>query len=445
MRARLRHHEDVASETLTIGPPDVAGRDRRAGPPGHAATARPIALTPLEFDLLVALARKPRQVFTREVLLEQVWGYRHAADTRLVNVHVQRLRVEGRARSGAPRGRAHRPRRRVQSRPAVTCAGAGSAGGRRRRGCARPRDGRPATARRCGRARASPAAARGCGRAVADLAALAAAARRHHHGAGHRHGGADHRHPPGRPGVRRHAAGQEARGGQPGQDRPGRAAAMLRRQSTPSVSGDVESAQHADQADLTASGSSAGLFIDRDRLDVAGTAAATTDTVIPAALRRLVQRGNLAVQYAPVPATRAARLVPGLIVGEPVPGRDGGLFELYYLFPLTAEAADDRAACSAPCCSPGSRWCCSSLAIALLVTRQVVRPVRVAAADRRPAGRGRPVAAHHGARHATTSPGWASRSTTWPAACNARSAGWRTSRGCSAGSPATSRTSCARR
>ena len=43
---------------------------------------------------LVALARKPRQVFTREVLLEQVWGYRHAADTRLVNVHVQRLRAK---------------------------------------------------------------------------------------------------------------------------------------------------------------------------------------------------------------------------------------------------------------------------------------------------------------------------------------------------------------
>ena len=40
----------------------------------------------------VCLARKPWQVYTREVLLEQVWGYRHAADTRLVNVHVQRLR-----------------------------------------------------------------------------------------------------------------------------------------------------------------------------------------------------------------------------------------------------------------------------------------------------------------------------------------------------------------
>ncbi len=93
MRARLRHHEDIASETLSIGPADSpveidvqAHQVRRDG--------RPVALTPLEFDLLVALARKPRQVFTREVLLEQVWGYRHAADTRLVNVHVQRLRAK---------------------------------------------------------------------------------------------------------------------------------------------------------------------------------------------------------------------------------------------------------------------------------------------------------------------------------------------------------------
>lgn len=53
-----------------------------------------LALTPLEFDLLVALARKPRQVFSREELLELVWGYRHSADTRLVNVHVQRLRAK---------------------------------------------------------------------------------------------------------------------------------------------------------------------------------------------------------------------------------------------------------------------------------------------------------------------------------------------------------------
>jgi two-component system response regulator MtrA len=91
MRARLRSHEDTAGETLVIGPPDsVVSIDV----PAHQVvrSGEQISLTPLEFDLLVALARKPRQVFTREVLLEQVWGYRHAADTRLVNVHVQRLR-----------------------------------------------------------------------------------------------------------------------------------------------------------------------------------------------------------------------------------------------------------------------------------------------------------------------------------------------------------------
>jgi two-component system response regulator MtrA len=87
VRARLRRSDDPAPEHLTIGDLtiDVTGhRVERAG------TA--ILLTPLEFDLLIALARKPWQVFTREVLLERVWGYRHAADTRLVNVHVQRLR-----------------------------------------------------------------------------------------------------------------------------------------------------------------------------------------------------------------------------------------------------------------------------------------------------------------------------------------------------------------
>ena len=52
----------------------------------------PILLTPLEFDLLLALARRPRQAFTRELLLQEVWGYRHPGDTRLVNVHVHRLR-----------------------------------------------------------------------------------------------------------------------------------------------------------------------------------------------------------------------------------------------------------------------------------------------------------------------------------------------------------------
>jgi len=87
IRARVRRVETSAQEGLSIG--DVA-----IDVAGHTVTraGRSISLTPLEFDLLVCLARKPWQVFTREVLLEEVWGYRHAADTRLVNVHVQRLR-----------------------------------------------------------------------------------------------------------------------------------------------------------------------------------------------------------------------------------------------------------------------------------------------------------------------------------------------------------------
>ena len=89
MRARLRHNDSATSEVLHIG-------DVTIDVDGHVVSRgdAPIALTPLEFDLLAALARKPGHVFTREHLLEQVWGYRHAADTRLVNVHVQRLRAK---------------------------------------------------------------------------------------------------------------------------------------------------------------------------------------------------------------------------------------------------------------------------------------------------------------------------------------------------------------
>lgn len=87
IRARVRRFDAPQTETLDIGDLhiDVAAHQvTRAG--------EPLSLTPLEFDLLLCLARRPHQVFSREVLLEQVWGYRHAADTRLVNVHVQRLR-----------------------------------------------------------------------------------------------------------------------------------------------------------------------------------------------------------------------------------------------------------------------------------------------------------------------------------------------------------------
>jgi two-component system response regulator MtrA len=89
IRARVRRFEVPTPEELQVG-------DLTIDVAGHSVTrnGEQINLTPLEFDLLACLAQNPRKVFTREVLLEQVWGYRHAADTRLVNVHVQRLRAK---------------------------------------------------------------------------------------------------------------------------------------------------------------------------------------------------------------------------------------------------------------------------------------------------------------------------------------------------------------
>ena len=86
IKARLRK-EDVKAELLALA-------DLTIDVIGHSVKrdGKEISLTPLEFDLLLALARKPWQVYTREQLLTDVWHYRNPADTRLVNVHVQRLR-----------------------------------------------------------------------------------------------------------------------------------------------------------------------------------------------------------------------------------------------------------------------------------------------------------------------------------------------------------------
>jgi len=49
-------------------------------------------LTPKEFDLLYTLANKPRQVFSREKLLELVWDYQYFGDERTVDAHIKKLR-----------------------------------------------------------------------------------------------------------------------------------------------------------------------------------------------------------------------------------------------------------------------------------------------------------------------------------------------------------------
>lgn len=88
-RARMRRSTPPPQQRLVVGDLTIDVDSHMVHRDGEA-----ISLTPLEFDLLVALARKPMQVFSRETLLEQVWGYQHAGDTRLVNVHVQRLRAK---------------------------------------------------------------------------------------------------------------------------------------------------------------------------------------------------------------------------------------------------------------------------------------------------------------------------------------------------------------
>ena len=89
IRTRLRRTNTDVTGLLSISNLTIdvnAHEVTRAG--------KSIQLTRLEFDLLVALAREPGRVFTRDALLSEVWGYRNSTDTRLVNVHIQRLRAK---------------------------------------------------------------------------------------------------------------------------------------------------------------------------------------------------------------------------------------------------------------------------------------------------------------------------------------------------------------
>ena len=88
IKTRLRHSPMVNHDIVRIGDLviDVAGHTVRRN------DNLTVSLTRIEFDLLLTLARGPQQVFSRTMLLEQVWHFRYPADTRLVSVHIQRLR-----------------------------------------------------------------------------------------------------------------------------------------------------------------------------------------------------------------------------------------------------------------------------------------------------------------------------------------------------------------
>ena len=100
IRAMLRRvrSSDPTSAHLRFGDLEIVpdeGVVRRDGTEIH--------LTKTEFRLLVELASSPGRVFSREVLLERVWGYGYFGDGRLVDVHVRRLRTKVEADAANPR------------------------------------------------------------------------------------------------------------------------------------------------------------------------------------------------------------------------------------------------------------------------------------------------------------------------------------------------------
>jgi two-component system, OmpR family, response regulator MtrA len=89
-RAAVRRATTVEEESVLVR------GDLEIDPGAFVARRRgeEVSLSATEFRLLLALARRPGQVFTRELLLQRVWNYDYLGDSRLVDVAVQRLRAK---------------------------------------------------------------------------------------------------------------------------------------------------------------------------------------------------------------------------------------------------------------------------------------------------------------------------------------------------------------
>jgi two-component system, OmpR family, response regulator MtrA len=99
VRALLRRtHDPPVEEILRVGDLEIDAAGFRVTRDGAD-----LQLTATEFRLFLELVRRPGQVFTRELLLELVWGYDYLGDSRLVDIAVQRLRAKLEAEPGTPR------------------------------------------------------------------------------------------------------------------------------------------------------------------------------------------------------------------------------------------------------------------------------------------------------------------------------------------------------
>lgn len=98
VKAIFRRVDSLTSEVATEAPSTnaIQAGDLRIDISKHHVTLenRAIDLTAKEFDLLVHFAKRPGQVFTRNQLLDSVWGYGHEGYEHTVNSHINRLRAK---------------------------------------------------------------------------------------------------------------------------------------------------------------------------------------------------------------------------------------------------------------------------------------------------------------------------------------------------------------
>ena len=376
---------------------------------------------------------KPQQVFTREMLLEQVWGYHYKADTRLVNVHVQRLRAKVEHDPDNPR-------------IVMTVRGVGYRAGAARssaapcgdwpdwRGWLRP----PAHGSGAARCSSAPSRSRSCSRrSPSRVIGVVHVDQR--------------RRQPVRAAARRRCRRVE-------HARPAVAQQRLRR--TPQDVGDQAIGARRRQRDRCqpASGRRRRSPADRDpararperpdRRSTTGRATSFDGCHLSTSCARSVQRRR-----------RETRV---LAVGRDRRSVDGQTRSRHRRR-LAARRADGRRLRAVPRLRPQRRRsrpstsCSSTLVLGglALVAAHRRRHLLRRAARRRPGAdrgrdqreaRGRPArGAHPGAGRRRASRPSRARSTAWPTACSGRSRSSPTSRACSSASSRTSRTSCARR
>lgn len=94
VKAVLRRYHKQASEPASGGDKIVSYPDLTINLTNYSVTymGAPLDMPPKELELLYCLAASPNRVFTREQLLDQIWGYDYVGDTRTVDVHIKRIR-----------------------------------------------------------------------------------------------------------------------------------------------------------------------------------------------------------------------------------------------------------------------------------------------------------------------------------------------------------------